>query len=72
MKNLFKTEPALVLAVVTAILGLLVAFGVSITDVQSGAIVAAVSAVLALVQGAVTRSLVTPVAKDPSNTDLVS
>lgn len=60
MKNIFKTEPARVIAVLTALVALGSAFGLGITDGQLAAIVAVVSAVLSLVGGEAIRSQVTP------------
>lgn len=61
--NLFKTEPAVVTGVVSAVLALLVAFNVPLSEDQGQAILGATVAVLALVQGLVVRSQVVPVAK---------
>jgi hypothetical protein len=60
--NLIRTEPARVVAVVLAVIGVASAFGLGITDGQSDAIVAVVSAVLALLGGEAVRSQVTPAA----------
>jgi hypothetical protein len=51
-----RREPALVAGLVQAVLALLVAFGVPLSDVQVGAILAVSAAVLAFV----VRSKVTP------------
>jgi hypothetical protein len=51
-----KNEPALVVGLVSAIIALLLAFGLSLTDEQVGGIMAVVVAILAVV----TRSQVTP------------
>lgn len=48
MRNLWNTEPALVLGAVQAILALLLAFGVDLTPEQIGAILAVSAAVLSL------------------------
>lgn len=61
--NLFKTEPAVVTGVVSAVLALLVAFNVPLSEDQGQAILGATVAILALVQGLVVRSQVAPVAK---------
>jgi len=53
-----KREPALVAGVVQALLAVLVAFGVPLSDVQVGAILALSAAVLAIV----VRQRVTPTA----------
>jgi hypothetical protein len=54
--KLWGREPAMFVAVVQTILALGVAFGLNLTAVQTGAILAATSALL----GLVTRSQVTP------------
>lgn len=51
-----RDEPVLVTALVTAVLGLLVAFGLELTDEQVGSILAVVGALLAIVA----RRKVTP------------
>ena len=58
--KLWGREPALVLGAVQAVLALVVAFGLKLSVEQTGAILAATAAILAVV----TRSQVTPVA-DP-------
>lgn len=63
MKNLWNREPVAIVATVQALLALVMTFGVKLTLEQTGAILAAVSAVL----GLVTRSQVTPVAKPPDD-----
>jgi hypothetical protein len=55
-----KREPALAVGLVQTVLGLVLAFGVDLSNEQVGAIMAVTAAVLALV----TRSQVTPTA-DP-------
>lgn len=60
---LLKMEPARVVGVVLALIGVASAFGLGITDGQQAAIVALVGAVLALVGGETVRSQVTPTAK---------
>ena len=57
MGNLWGREPAMVLALVQAIIVLAVSFGLKLTPEQTGAILA----VTALVLGLITRSQVTPV-----------
>ena len=52
-----KTEPALIMGLVTAALALVVSFGLDLSVEQVGAIVAVSAAIL----GVVTRSKVTPV-----------
>jgi len=58
--KLWGREPALVLGAVQAVLALVIAFGLKLSAEQTGAILAATAAILAVV----TRSQVTPVA-DP-------
>ena len=57
--NILKNEPALLSGLVQAILGLLLAFGVSLSDEQVGSIMAATAVVLAIL----VRMVVTPTAK---------
>lgn len=64
--NVIKNEPARVVAVTLATIGVLASFGLGITDGQSAAIVADVSAVLALLGGEAVRSQVTPTNKLPT------
>lgn len=47
--NVIKTEPAMITAVVQAILGVVVSFGFSLTAAQTGAIMAVTTALLAAV-----------------------
>ena len=54
---LFKREPALILAAVTAIISLAVGFGLEVSGEQQSLILAAVAAVI----GVITRSRVSPV-----------
>ena len=56
-----RTEPALIAGLVQAILALAIAFGLDLTPVQVGAILAVTAAVLAVV----VRSQVTPVKSVP-------
>jgi hypothetical protein len=56
MLTLWNREPALIVSAFSAILALTIGFGVAVTPVQFGLIMAAVSALL----GLVTRSQVTP------------
>lgn len=56
MLNRIKAEPVLVSSLVFAVLGLLLAFGVDLSEKQVAAIMGVVGAVLAIV----TRSKVTP------------
>lgn len=60
-----KAEPARVTAAVVAVLGVLSAFGLGISDEQTAAIVACVGAVLAIVSGETVRARVTPTSKLP-------
>jgi hypothetical protein len=53
--NLVKTEPALVMAVVQAALSLIAGTGLSLTAGQSGAILGATTALLALITAIATR-----------------
>jgi len=61
MRTLWGREPALILGAVQAILALALAFGLRLSVEQTGAILAATAAVLAVV----TRSQVSPVAAEP-------
>lgn len=56
MIDKIRTEPVLVTALVQAVIGLIVAFGVGLTGEQTAAILAVTAAALALVA----RSKVTP------------
>lgn len=58
MLDRIKNEPALALGLVQTVLGLVLAFGLDLSNEQVGAIMAVTAAVLALV----TRSQVTPTA----------
>jgi len=51
-----KTEPAVIVALVTAVLALAVSFGLDLTEDQTAAIIT----VVVIVAGLVTRSKVTP------------
>lgn len=59
MSGIFGKEPAMILGAVTAMLVLLVQFGVDINQDQQQAIIGVVSAVLVLVGAYVTRQNVT-------------
>jgi hypothetical protein len=63
---IWKREPALVIGAVQAIIALAVAFGLGLSAEQTGAILAASAAILALV----TRSQVRPVGKDSTDVDM--
>ena len=58
--KILNVEPAMVIGLVTAVLVLLVAFGVPLTTEQSEAIVGVTSAVLVVLGAVLTRSKVTP------------
>ena len=62
LRTVAQREPARVVAVVLAVIGVLSAFGLGITEGQTAAVVALVASVLALAGGEATRSQVTPVA----------
>ena len=61
--NILKVEPALVTGAVSAILVLVTAFGLPLSEDQKAAILGSVVPVLVLVQALVTRGQVTPNAK---------
>ena len=58
--NILKVEPALVTGAVSAVLVLVTAFGLPLTEDQKAAILGSVVPVLVLVQALVTRGQVTP------------
>jgi hypothetical protein len=60
--NIFRTEPAVVLAALVAIINVAVSYGV-ISDNSKASIIAAVTAIVPLIAGFLTRAVVTPVAK---------
>jgi 1,4-dihydroxy-2-naphthoate octaprenyltransferase len=60
LKDLVTREPALVVGLVTAFLGMLSAFGLALTQEQVAAVVAFVGAVLAFAGFLYTRGEVTP------------
>ena len=60
MIDKIRREPALVTGLVLAVIGVVSAFGLHVTDGQSAGIVSLVGAVLALFGAGVTRSQVTP------------
>lgn len=62
MLEKIKSEPAMVTALILALIGVASAFGLAVSDDQRAAIVAVAGAVLALVGGGVTRSQVVPLA----------
>ena len=61
--NILKIEPALVTGAVSAVLVLVTAFGLPLSEDQKAAILGSVVPVLVLVQALVTRGQVTPNAK---------
>lgn len=61
--NIFKIEPALVTGAVSAVLVLVAAFGLPISEDQKAAILGSIVPVLVLVQALITRSQVTPSVK---------
>lgn len=61
--NILKVEPALVTGAVSAILVLMTAFGLPLSDDQKSAVLGTIVPVLVLVQALVTRGQVTPNAK---------
>lgn len=65
MLEKIRNEPARVVGVVLAALGLLSAFNLGISDEQTAAVVALVGAVLALVGAETVRAQVTPTRKLP-------
>ena len=74
IKNLIVKQPALILGLALAALGLVSIFGLIVSQEQVAAVVAFVGALLALLSALITRSQVThPVAAPvlPSGTDLV-
>ena len=61
--NILKVEPALVTGAVSAILVLVTAFGLPLSEDQKAAVLGSIVPVLVLVQALVTRAQVTPNAK---------
>lgn len=61
--NILKVEPALVTGAVSAILVLVTAFGLPLSEDQKAAVLGSIVPVLVLVQALVTRGQVTPNAK---------
>ena len=59
--EIVKNEPVLIQGLIQAILGLLLAFGISLSDAQTGSIMAVVAVILAIVA----RMFVTPNNKLP-------
>jgi len=62
MVNLWKSEPALLTSVVAAAIGVAVAFGVHLTDVQ----ISAITGLFTVLAGLVVRSQVTAPANLPA------
>ena len=58
--NILKVEPALVTGAVSAILVLVTAFGLPLSEDQKAAVLGSIVPVLVLVQALVTRGQVTP------------
>lgn len=54
--EIVKNEPVLIQGLIQAILGLLLAFGISLSDAQTGSIMAVVAVILAIIA----RMFVTP------------
>ena len=65
MKDFLSVEPALVTGAVSAILVLVTAFGLPLTEDQKAAVLGSIVPVLVLVQALVTRAQVTPNVKVP-------
>ena len=61
--NILKIEPALVTGAVSAVLVLVTAFGLPLSEDQKAAILGSIVPVLVLVQALVTRGQVTPNSK---------
>lgn len=65
LRNILAVSPAIVIGAVAAVLAVLVAFNLPLTDGQDKAIIALVGALIALGQGIVThQQTVTPAAAD--------
>ena len=67
--NILKVEPALVTGAVSAILVLVTAFGLPLSEDQKAAVLGSIVPVLVLVQALVTRGQVTPNAKVAAKVD---
>ena len=63
--NVVKNEPVLIQSLVQAVLGLFLAFGVNLSNEQTGSIMAVVAVILAIVA----RMFVTPNGKVPPPDD---
>lgn len=64
MGDLIKNEPVLISGLIQAIIGVLLAFGVSVSDEQTGSIMAITAVILAILA----RLFVTPTNKLNGNT----
>ncbi|WP_152185609.1 hypothetical protein [Segeticoccus rhizosphaerae] len=62
MLDRIKKEPALVVGIIVAVLGVLASFGLGVTDTQAGKIIALAQALLPLLGAGIVRSKVTPAA----------
>ena len=62
--NVIKNEPVLIQSLVQAVLGLFLAFGINLSNEQTGSIMAVVAVILAIIA----RMFVTPTAKVNGNT----
>ena len=69
--NILKVEPALVTGAVSAVLVLVTAFGLPLTEDQKAAVLGSVVPVLVLVQALVTRGQVTPNVKVSAKVDAI-
>ena len=70
--NILKIEPALVTGAVSAVLVLVTAFGLPLSEDQKAAILGSIVPVLVLVQALVTRGQVTPNAKVDAKVDALT
>jgi uncharacterized membrane protein YgaE (UPF0421/DUF939 family) len=64
--NVVKNEPVLIQSLVQAVLGLFLAFGVNLSNEQTGSIMAVVAVILAIIA----RMFVTPTNKVNGNTPI--
>ena len=62
--NIVKNEPVLIQSLVQAVLGLFLAFGINLSNEQTGSIMAVVAVILAIIA----RMFVTPTNKVNGNT----
>jgi hypothetical protein len=63
--EIIKNEPVLIQGLIQAVLGLLLAFGISVSDEQIGSIMAVTAVILAIIA----RMVVTPTNKLPAPAD---